>query len=348
MFMFRRCGCLFLGGRCRVESLFFLGASLSLCWSLSAALLHLATEDLRQLMPAGTIFDSLLNFASRDDRPSEDLSYQIYVEGNNSTGPFVVYDWKDLTKKWGSKSSFSDLLIGAMKTIDKLPSFELQLHSERIIFILHNHPKMASTTLRRACWENLKSSCGVMSPQRNPMGYSNTKDLAALISKCENTHHFCVMGWHFHPDNFPNATPSSSKPITFIHLFPFRNFDDWTTSAMKQIFVGHSEAGCNKVAKRLEKCDGWLELDYEKYSKHAMSKMLGIIKQRAQQSATHHFLLYDYSQLNRTLAKLGHLYQVPMLRYLDMRYKQFRRDGSCPNKTLSRFHECFDERLLTL
>jgi len=340
------------GRRHKAESLFFVFATLFLCWSF-AALLHLTSGDfgdgvLRGLMPTGTIFASLLNFVSKDDGALTDLSHRIYVVEDPAVGTFAVSDWNQLSKKWDSKSSYADLLNATQTTVEILPSMEPKLHSERVIFILHNHPKMASTTLRRACWENLRLTCDVVSHKRDPMGYSNTKDLAALIEKCKNTHHFCVMGWHFHPNNFPNVTSVSSQPTTFIHMFPYRNFHDWAVSAMKQVFVGHSEAGCNAVSQRLEKCDGWLELDFTKYSKRAMSQMLGIIKPQRQQSATHHLLLYDFSGVHTTLAQLSRLYQVPILPYLDMQYKQTRQDGTCSNETLKTFHECFDEQLMEL
>mmetsp|Transcript_2730 Transcript_2730/g.4784 ORF Transcript_2730/g.4784 Transcript_2730/m.4784 type:complete len:381 (-) Transcript_2730:158-1300(-) len=374
--------------RHKVESLLILGATSILCWTFFAAFItsgHYGDGELRALVPTtGIIFDSLLNFASTDDPDDNgttaDHSHRIYLAEDPATGKFAMSHWKHLSKKWDSKCTYARLLLRATtQSVEMLPSMmepttssqsqsrsQLQQHpDERIIFILHNHPKMASTTLRRACWENLRSTCDVVSPKRDPIGYSNANDLAMLIDKCHNTHHFCVMGWHFHPNNFPNATLisssssySSSRPTTYIHLFPFRNFDDWAVSAMKQVYVGHSEAGCEEVAKRLEKCDdGWLELDFTKYSKRAMTKMLGIIdepqkivqqQQQQQSAAKHHFLLYDYSQVHATLTMLERSYQVPRMAYLNMQYKQTRQDGTCSNRTLSRFHDCFDDQLLGL
>lgn len=327
----------------KMETMFYLGATVFLCWSLAA--------QLDGFMPTDMIFASLLNFTSRDDGSSGrhhatsiDLSNRVYVVEDPAAGSVTVSDWNQLSNEWGSNSSYSDLLKST-KRVHVLPH---QLHSERIIFIWHTHPKMASTTLRRGCWENLRSTCNVVSPKRDPKGYSNTDELAALIDECVDTHHFCVMGWHFGVGNFPNITSSSSKLITFIHMFPFRRFDEWAVSAMKQVFVGHSEAGCNAAAQRLEKCDGWLELDFTKYSKMALSKMLGIMKRRGDQSPTHHVFLYDYSQVHPTLEQLCHAYKVPALQYLNLQYKQIRQDGSCPNETLQKFHDCFDEQLLLL
>jgi hypothetical protein len=186
-----------------------------------------------------------------------------------------------------------------------------------------------------------------VSPRRDPTGYSNAKDLAALLEKCEDTNHYCVEGWRYHKQNFPtNITSYQSLPIAFIHLFPFRNFDDWAASAIKQIFAAHSEAGCNNVAIRLETCVGWLELDFAKYSKRNIARMLEIKDSRGGQSHVHHFFLYDFSLVRPTLDRLSLSYQVPTLQYLDMQYKQIRQSGTCPSQTIEKFHECFDDQLL--
>lgn len=342
------------GRLCKIELIFLLGASyIFLSWTFSVAFFQLNPfiyDGNRMLhghdVPSDMLSSFLMNFTLDDISPTRG-SYPIYIADDVVPGKFAVIDWDKLSSKWDSNSSYTDLLEDTTQVVDIRSSTKLQSNTpERIIFILHNHPKMASTTLRRACWENLRSTCEVVSPKRDPMGYSNSKHLASLIDKCDNTHHFCVMGWHFNPSNFPNVTTASSQPINFIHLFPFRNFGDWAESAMKQVFVGHSEAGCDAAAKRLERCDGWLELDFAKYSKQALAQMLGIVKPLGQeQSHAHHLLLYDYSQVQSTLAQLSRLYNVPMLSHLDLRHKETRQDGTCSGTTLKKFHDCFDEQL---
>lgn len=337
-----RCRC---ASYCRLreaEATFFLGAILFIISSTS----HLKVEP-----PTFRVVSDSLNVSSRNGGGGKRLrsvatppvsSYQLHVLKDVAGGEFAVSDWPQISRAWDSKSSFQDLL-----TVGTLASIKMQSPSNRIIFILHNHPKMASTTLRRACWENLRRTCNVVSPRRDPIGYSDANDLTALIEKCEDTAHFCVKGWHYHSQNFPsNMTIYQSRPIAFIHLFPFRKFDEWAASATKQIFVGHSEAGCNEAAKRLEKCDGWLELDFAKYSKRNIARMIEIKIQRGRQLHEHHFFLYNFSHVQPTLARLSRLYQVPMMEYLDMQYKQIRRNGTCPIHTLERFHECFDDQLL--
>ena len=97
-----------------------------------------------------------------------------------------------------------------------------------------------------------------------------------------------------------------------------------------------------------EKCHGWLELDFDKYPKQAFAKMLEINKQvkvQQQTYTTHHFVLYDFEKVQPTLQHLSDIYNVPVMPYLGMQYKQTRRDGSCSDETLQKFHACFDERL---
>ena len=330
---------------CEAEATFFLGAILFLC----------STSQLTVEPPTYRIVSDSLNVMSRNGgggkmrRSVATLpvsSYQIHVLKDVAGGEFAVSDWLQISRAWTCKSSYQDLLKST-QAVGTLPSVKMQSPSNRIIFILHIHPKMASTTLRRACWEHLRRTCNVVSPRRDPMGYSDENDLTTLIEKCEDTAHFCVKGWHYHSQNFPsNITISPSRPIAFIHLFPFRKYDEWAASATKQIFVGHSEAGCNEAAKRLEKCDGWLELDFAKYSKQNIAQMIELKNPRERQLHEHHFFLYNFSHVQPTLTRLSRSYQVPMMEYLDMQYKQSRRNGTCPIQTLERFHECFDNQLL--
>ena len=257
-----------------------------------------------------------------DDIISPDYSsYHIHLVKDSL---FATTNWDHISKIWTSNSTYSDIWTST-QTVDALPSSLTQQSSKgRTLFILHNHPKMASTTLRRSCWENLRRTCDVVSRKRDQVGYSNANDLSSLIKKCKNTHHLCVMGWHYNAENFPDVTTSNQTlPIRFIHLFPFRNFYDWSASAMKQVFVGHSKAGCNELDKRLETCDGgWLELDMNKYSKHTLKQMFFLKQQKSVD--THHFILYDYSQVQQTLSQLSKLCQVPMMPNLDMQYKSIR------------------------
>ena len=260
-----------------------------------------------------------------DDIMAPDYSsYHIHLVKDSL---FATTNWDHISKTWTSNSTYSDIWTST-QTVDALPSSLTQQSSKgRTLFILHNHPKMASTTLRRSCWENLRSTCDVVSRKRDQVGYSNANDLSSLIKKCKNTHHLCVMGWHYNAENFPDVTTSNlTLPMRYIHLFPFRNFYDWSASAMKQVFVGHSKAGCNELDKRLETCDGgWLELDMNKYSKHTLKQMLGLGFLKQQKSVdTHHFILYDYSQVQQTLSRLSKIYQVPMMPNLDMQYKSIR------------------------
>lgn len=321
----------------RLEPLFFIGVFIFvlICWNSSVAL---------QLSRGFNTRDGL-NPLPREGfgGGAADPTNQIYLVKDPSAGIFTLSDWKHISKAWVSKSTYRELLNLPGNARDMFPPRESP--SERIAFMLHNYPKMASTTLRRACWENQRATCNFVSMKRDPAGYSNAKDLADLLAKCDHTHHFCVMGWHFNPENFPNTT--SPSPRTFIHLFPFRNHDDWAASAMKQVFVGHGEAGCNQIAKRLdgEKCEGWLELDFDKYTKPAIARMMRIKTSQQHRHQTHHFVLYDYSRVKETIAQLSGMFKIPTLTHLDAHHKQIRRNGTCPVQTLQKYHECSERKL---
>mmetsp|Transcript_1407 Transcript_1407/g.3120 ORF Transcript_1407/g.3120 Transcript_1407/m.3120 type:complete len:360 (-) Transcript_1407:49-1128(-) len=285
------------------------------------------------------------------------FEHPLKVVVNPLKGKFAVSTFQQITRNWNRSSTYEDIL----QLTTPLESFHsTQTHfKRRKILIMHCLPKMASTTLRRACWENLRSTCGVVSPKRDPMGYFSMKDLSRLISKCDRTHHFCVMGGHVNSENFPNMrqnnVSSSLTNVEFVHLFPFRNFDNWSRSALKQIFVGHSDAGCRTTYNRLDSCSSFLELDYSKYSKPAISGMIrsqGNVKLNVskRENATqidpiHHFLLYNSSQLLPTLIQLSFLFKLPMLPYIEMKYKHRREEGTCADLILRKFHDCFDDKL---
>lgn len=288
-------------------------------------------------------------------------TYPIYIVDISSIETLHVLGWSDLSNEWRSNSSYSDILNSSHSVkMNTILQSSPNNYSHRSIFILHNHPKMASTTLRRACWESLKSSCNTVSSSRDPMGYSNANDLAKLFEQCRKTHYFCIGGWHYNAENFPNQTSRSSlssvaTTVTFLHMFPFRNFNDWATSALKQIFVGHSDDGCRQVSKRLDACSGgWLELDFEKYTKRTMANMIDIVNlhdhnnNNNSEPQKHMFFLYDFRLIQPTLASLSHVLNFPTLPHLEMKYKQNRREGSCPIETLRKFHDCFDKQLDTI
>ncbi|KAL3779821.1 hypothetical protein ACHAW5_002006 [Stephanodiscus triporus] len=92
---------------------------------------------------------------------------------------------------------------------------------------------MGSLTLRLACRRSLVDGCGRVSSKnrREPDGYRGGAELADVIRKCDTIHHFCINGEMFPTEveigRFANAS--------FFHMYPFRNYDDWAISALKQI-----------------------------------------------------------------------------------------------------------------
>ncbi|KAL7471318.1 hypothetical protein ACHAXS_011647 [Conticribra weissflogii] len=283
--------------------------------------------------------------------------HPLNIVVNPLKGSFAVSSFQHIARNWNRSTTYEDIL--QLTTPLESPHSTQTQSKRRKVLIIHCLPKMASTTLRRACWENLRATCGVVSLKRDPMGYSNMNDLSQLISKCNKTHHFCVMGGHVNSENFPNMRENnvSSSPahFEFIHLFPFRNFDDWSRSALKQIFVGHSDAGCETTNDRLDSCASFLELDYSKYSKPAVAGMirgqgnfnLNMLHHDNEThiGSIHHYFLYNSSQLLPTLVQMSNHFHLPMLPYIDMKYKQKREEGICSDLILQKFHDCFDEKL---
>jgi len=143
---------------------------------------------------------------------------------------------------------------------------------------------------------------------------------------------------------------------TFVHMFPFRNYDEWTVSALHQIYYRDGEEGCREAGKLLDEClPHWLELDFEKYTKSILSNF--VVRYRALRSSgnkaydRHHIvLLYDYRNLHETLMWLNESYGVPLLPGTNDKVNSARPDESCSEEEslLGKFHDCFSGDLAGL
>lgn len=160
-------------------------------------------------------------------------------------------------------------------------TFQQQLKGNNITTIFHTIPKTASSTLREACMETQYDSCNLKrkpEKMKRPEGYRTTKRLMQLFEECPNTRHFCVKGMPERPfisGPFSNFYDTRS----FLHLFPFRNYDEWATSALHQISYRDGEEGCEKEDELLDEClPHQYELDFGKYTKSIMAEFIAQFK----------------------------------------------------------------------
>lgn len=141
--------------------------------------------------------------------------------------------------------------------------------------------------------------------------------------------------------------------VLFIHMFPFRNYDDWAASALKQQYDRGREAGCNKTKDLWEdNCTpSRMEIDIGKYGKAELARFKEGVVQRmnGDKKMEHHvFLLYHHRELNDVLDKLNDLYDIPALPGSDGKGKERRPEGTCDGEMLEMFHDCFSSQLMEL
>ena len=147
--------------------------------------------------------------------------------------------------------------------------------------------------------------------------------------------------------------------VLFIHMFPFRMYDEWAWSALKQQYDARGSKGCNTAKSLLEECKhNRMEIDFRKYGKTELSKFKEGVVHRMNlyddddekkketimmNDEQHVFLLYHHRELNRVLETLSVVYDIPSLPGSDGKGKEVRPEGTCVNDTklLQMFHDCF-------
>ncbi|KAL9179085.1 hypothetical protein ACHAXT_000127 [Thalassiosira profunda] len=250
--------------------------------------------------------------------------------------------WGRLANAWNRTTQYDDLLAFA-KPIPSLPPQS----PKRIIVVIHCGPKTGSTTLRVACKFNLEKTCGVdrrAGDKHAPLGYMDEAKLYPLMRKCTNTTHFCGKGISMPYD------VEAFEDVAFVHMFPFRQYDEWAASALKQAYDRGRETGCEKAEALMADCTpSRMEIDFRKYGKTELSKFKeGVVKRMDEKGERHVFLLYHHRELDGVLGRLSEAYDIPTLPGSSGRGKEVRPEGTCDGGVLERFHDCFSGRLMEL
>jgi len=133
----------------------------------------------------------------------------------------------------------------------------------------------------------------------------------------------------------------------FFHLYPFRNYNAWAISALKQIFDRGGVEGCESVDASLDACGDWRpELAFSKYPKVRMSNALPQVVHRINNmEESHHVVLYPYAEIDVLLSVFNEIYPVPLMPGSAETYHMERPEGTCAGPTVDKFHECFTHKL---
>ena len=278
-----------------------------------------------------------------------------YNMSNHQT--YAQISWGKLAQEWNRTSQYEHLLDVAT-SISSLPMPISTSISEsstvRPIIMIHCGPKTGSTTLRKACKFNLQHTCNIShnTAGHYPVGYMDESKLYPLIRNCTNTYHFCAKEVTIPTDipSFNNNDDSSS--IMMIHMFPFRQYNEWAQSALKQQYDARGTDGCIKTKSLLEECKhNRMEIDFRKYGKTELSQFkTNVVERMNALNEQHVFILYYHRELNSVLERLSDVYDIPKLPGSDGKGKEKRPEGTCDDseKLLDMYHDCFSDELMKL
>jgi len=305
---------------------------------------------------------------------SESLPIYLIDTSNINHTNIAASTWGDIAPHWNRTAQFSNLLSLAA-TVSSLPNqYNNNVNSKkrRQIILIHCGPKLGSTTLRAACNKNLYRTCpqinftaytnGRERRSRAPAGYFGGDRLISVMNECVDTYYFCV-NQITAMDLLPSTTADESdiattagmtQKVEYIHLFPFRNYNDWVRSAIKQSYDRGGEQDCLRVMKLWDdgKCQHYrMEIDIRQYSRVDLDRFQDGVVRRMNQlgergKEEHTFLLYLHRDLQRVMELVSTTYQMPMFPGTGEKLKGTRPEGTCNESLVEQYHECFSDELM--
>lgn len=164
--------------------------------------------------------------------------------------------------------------------------------------------------------------------------------------------------------SLPNANTTQ-----YIHLFPFRNYNDWVKSATKQQYDRAGVKGCNSAQRHWEygKCNHYqMEIDIRKYGRVDLDRFQdGIVKRQISRRISgggggtasrpggddneeeeHTFILYLHRDLQKVIEIISSIYNIPMLAGTSSKKKGKRPEGTCNESLVEMYHDCFSDELM--
>jgi hypothetical protein len=281
---------------------------------------------------------------------------------DNSSLEWSEIPWKQLVNNWGPSTTFDDIITygSLLEQTDSQPALSKKL-------VIHCLPKTASTTLRDACNKLLDEKCpdGPKSHDHDPYGYRNPTEFHHVVRTCTEVHQFCVQGGDLSTTNvigysgktgdlvweLEKEEEKNTDPMHFVHLVPFRNFNEWAASALKQIY--EVDGKCDRIEEMLEQCLGYRELYFELYTK---SVLVGLIGRSLNDNASnednpwrkhnHHIVLYNYQDTSTIVTDVSNFFNIEPMPHTSKDLKGTRKEGTCPTDVLNAFHKCHDDTLI--
>ncbi|KAL7541423.1 hypothetical protein ACHAXR_010910 [Thalassiosira sp. AJA248-18] len=327
---------------------------------------HKKQDHNKTSMAANTMFYRKFPFTRSLENFRRDKSFFLYVVhgtssshsgGDANPSPSSPLEWSeirwgDLVQNWRRNTTFDNLLqvSTSLKQHRRANSDEVTMQKK---LVLHCLPKAASTTLRKACYKNIRDDCKDLEwpTQADPFGYRKVDDFFRVVKECDDINHYCVQGGDAEMSiiNYDKNT-DDRDPIHFVHMVPFRQFDDWVESAIKQIFT--IDKDCSWVDKMLDQCYGYHELYMELYPKSVLSLLTGMAFEANDKGLNgrdkHHILIYNYKDVDNIVTEVSDFFGMDPLPRTNQQHKQVRGEGTCPSEISEKFHKCHDETLMNV
>jgi hypothetical protein len=176
-------------------------------------------------------------------------------------------------------------------------------------------------------------------------GYRNITNFYMAINGCKDMNHFCVQGgslemdimnYKANDDDDDDDDDRESK-YHFIHMVPFRQFNEWVDSAISHIFFIDKQ--CNRIDKVLNECLGYRELYMELYTKSVLSTLIGMALLMPNRKDMHHIVLYNYKDTESILSQVSNYFGMEPLPRVNQKYKVKSSNETCPT-IAKKFHNC--------
>jgi hypothetical protein len=292
--------------------------------------------------------------------------YAVNTASDESPLEWSEVPWKQLVHNWKPSTTFDELVhLGSVLQPTDVQSTATTLKK----LVIHCLPKTASTTLRDACKRLMDKKCPDVPQRHDPYGYRNPSEFYHAVKTCTEVHQYCVqggdllmnvIGYSGKDDDDDEEKQSelqeaqNAEAVQFVHLVPFRNFNEWAASALKQIYV--VDGKCDRIDEMLEQCLGYRELYMELYTKSVLSGLIGMSLDvnssddvdNPWRKHEHHIVLYNYEDTSTVVSEMSTFFGIEPMPRLSADLKGNRSEGTCPVETLNAFHKCHDETLSSM
>ena len=252
-----------------------------------------------------------------------------------STKSLRSVDMEDLSQYWKSNTTYGDLLkLSSPTNIRPRQALRLQgprrnATNTRTIILSHAVPKTAGTTVRAAIFKHIRDTCPSAGDAANQSGaFSSISTMQSLMINCTTTTNYALAG-HL---TFPAI---NDDDLTFVHTVAFRNYEEWSRSALNQIVKWGGLDKCNVVRDHLSKCDDYRELSHHQYSKVQLERI-----HRQSLSRNDIVIVYDYKDTTLFQSQVRAQLKLPPLSLKN--HNTQHSDEMCHPEVLEMFYKCHE------